>query len=620
MNFRAFRLGPVAFAALLLACSMAADGAESFSVKQYRWPPVLSYLSPGDDGAAAQPATDLPPEDASEAVMIDFMRRSNGFVCFVLEEAGAVLPEGTLAVLDPDSGTMAIRVTDSIHEQIDYYMNDLQRDLPRNIPWSLEVVEAPGSEVRKMLGETHRVRNHEGFQAQLLKKGRSISFMQGETKPGTRTVSESGSRVASLPKTDANGKSEQSPDSSTLLGGQRLELDPVVSRSGIIDLNLSLEQTLTDSGGSSGHPLTQLTVTSIAMENGHTRLLGVSKPRLFRKVKETDLMHATFLRVKAVPVMPDENPRVGKLLEQLGEKVVPIPKGIPKLPQDQPPAGMEIKRFKVSPDFLHIGGPDSTPADPFAPADPSAPAGDRRPSLPKTAEEVLKEQGVPFPAGSWARFVRLTSHLIVCNTLENLGLVEAYFETSGPDLPKMMEFTIHVVQSDGAQIREMEHRCFGKADHSGVMKELMGAASDGKTSFVHSLRVEAKAGTRAKISNAFLEPCRPPSPDPKDTIAPGKAAKVGIELEVDPVVGADGRTIDLNFSLYHDFAPPTQAQSVSAASATEFHRMTTTTSITMDDGSTRLISVWKPTGSPEFEGDILQAAFLTAHVVTIGPE
>lgn len=99
---------------------------------------------------------------------------------------------------------------------------------------------------------------------------------------------------------------------------------------------------------------------------------------------------------------------------------------------------------------------------------------------------------------------------------------------------------------------------------------------------------------------------------------------VGTLLEVDPVGGADGRTVDVNLALEHHYAPPSisppqetgagpaaPATPLSKSATTVFHMATLKTAITLESGATRLIGLWKPQGIPGYEGkDVLQAAFL----------
>jgi hypothetical protein len=40
----------------------------------------------------------------------------------------------------------------------------------------------------------------------------------------------------------------------------------------------------------------------------------------------------------------------------------------------------------------------------------------------------------------------------------------------------------------------------------------------------------------------------------------------------------------------------------------------------MLSGSHRMLSVWKPSGTPELDGDVLQALFMQVHIVKVERE
>ncbi len=100
----------------------------------------------------------------------------------------------------------------------------------------------------------------------------------------------------------------------------------------------------------------------------------------------------------------------------------------------------------------------------------------------------------------------------------------------------------------------------------------------------------------------------------------------GTRLEIEPTIGADGKTIDLAVELEHHFSPPTfRPEPPAGAGKTagfispvpEFHFAKVSTNTTVRSGMTRLVGLWKTddpaVGKP---GDLMQAAFITVHKVT----
>ncbi len=105
--------------------------------------------------------------------------------------------------------------------------------------------------------------------------------------------------------------------------------------------------------------------------------------------------------------------------------------------------------YKVPPDFLSMGGSDAAAPAP-ASADPfAANAGGAAASgliQRKSALDILKAQGIPFPEGASAVFNQVTSQLIVKNTQPNLDLVEAFVDSIRGQGPKQIYITSKFVE------------------------------------------------------------------------------------------------------------------------------------------------------------------------------
>ena len=95
----------------------------------------------------------------------------------------------------------------------------------------------------------------------------------------------------------------------------------------------------------------------------------------------------------------------------------------------------------------------------------------------------------------------------------------------------------------------------------------------------------------------------------------------GTMLEVDPIIGADDVTVDLNVFLEHHTAPPTmhpitlaspdKGTVLTTVEMPEFHCKRLTTQMTMRANTVKLIGAWRPTGKPELENSqLMQVAFL----------
>ena len=101
----------------------------------------------------------------------------------------------------------------------------------------------------------------------------------------------------------------------------------------------------------------------------------------------------------------------------------------------------------------------------------------------------------------------------------------------------------------------------------------------------------------------------------------------GTFWEIDPVIGNDGMTLDLNTLLSFDTARPTERFEVPTskegtrrihAPTVDFHEAEISSALTTRSGMKRLIGLWKPKGTPELEkADVLQAAFIEARIVEV---
>ena len=164
------------------------------------------------------------------------------------------------------------------------------------------------------------------------------------------------------------------------------------------------------------------------------------------------------------------------------------------------------------------------------------------------------------------------------------------------------------------------------SDHRPLLQALNDAAAHKSVTALASLKLETKPGAKALVTQGkeveFVDEI---GIDEKGEPSVTKAThQLGAAFEIDPVLGPDGYTLDVMWSLTYNPAAPEAATERFTDPMTgheitwplpRFHEVSLFNSLTMTDGTARLLSVWKPTG-PEFEGkDVLQCAILTARVV-----
>ncbi len=291
---------------------------------------------------------------------------------------------------------------------------------------------------------------------------------------------------------------------------------------------------------------------------------------------------------------------------------------------------LTTRTFKVPPDFLSCDMPDSGAASPAAPADPFAapsttPALDTPPPQPKTAKQMLEAAGITFPEGASASFNPLTGLLTITNTAPNLDLTDAYVESMHKQAPATVAYTITVIEGPGELIREANALASHSANAAPALAMLLDHAKKpgSNVRIIGDAFLETKSGTRATteagrehshVSDFTL--------DAKSRASIAKETRqIGLRLEIEPVVGADGATIETTLMLTLNAAPPTKRQisvndpltsHAAEFPVTDIPGTKITTGVSIIAGSTKLIGVTKPVGTPQESADILCAVFLTA--------
>jgi hypothetical protein len=656
---------------------------DTWSTKTYRFP--SDDLGTGfvsrDKGQLRAPK--LPKANATEAEVADFLKKSDAIVSLYLKDQGIPLPEGSVVAYDSANQTLVIRTSGKAHEQIGTWATTLVNRVATTLTFATYLIEAEASEVRKIVNEAGGKGDHSAQLARLKAlvgegKGRQVDLLRLETRSGQRaTVVHGEERVHGVElKGSKSGWTAHANDTREI--GARMELDPVLGPDGeTLDLNISIDHDYrlpldrwepvaqTGSGLRADVRVTDFyrvkVTTAQTMMSGTARLLGVWKPEGAQELGRENRLLVAIVRADVVPLLASVDRRLETIFAAQAEKLRPTPAVVPGLVQDPSlPPGMIIRRFKVVPSFLSAGasrdssGPAAAAAaDPFA-AGPMS--NEPRMTVRITALDILRAQGIVFPQGSSANFNSATSELIVRNTSENMALVEAFIDTLTSVLPINVSFDVQIVQADGAFLRKLEEEYASRADHGKMWQSVEEAIAQGRASYVQTLWTGTRSGQRVvtrvsreysyvteastgkgqapeKPSESKTTPPTPPTADARNSEGELSSViemrPVGTSLELDPVIGPDGRTIDVNYALDRDYAAPTLRVPLSSddpkvmkldAPATSFHRARLTTSITYLPGMIRLIGIWKPEGAPNAEGaDVMQAAFMRANLDPVGP-
>ena len=639
----------------------------AFVTRSYRLPAddlITGFVSK-ERGKLRAPA--MPPASASNGEVEAFLKSSHEVAKEYLALHGIMLPGGSLACYDPESQTLVLRAMNMAHDLMAPLAEMMRAALPKHVAWSLEILEAPAAEVRAAVKEAAAKANHLPAYEQLLAKSKVAVSMRGETKSGAPTNSTEGGRAEDSTEYSLDAKNHVTATKEELPTGTQLDLEPTVGADGkTLDLNISLTHPYArplprwellavsppEAPAAEWLDRPRTTVkTSLTMIAPATKLLGVWTLDGAPEPERAGAAQAAFIHSAIVPLLPLEDARAEQLLKAHGEKVIPTPKAVRPVTDPALPPGMIVRRFRVPRNFLSADEKHA-PADPFA----GAPANEPRFTRNVTVEEMLRAAGLPFPEGSSANFSTATGELIVRNTPENLDRVQEHLYSLRPPLAKLVSFTFQIVQADAALIRRLQRETLALPDHRAAWKAIEDAVAANQAKIVRFSRTDTGSGSPFSYQNAIefaqssgLEvssPARTTTSEKKEgqqaaasaeatIVNSGDAARdrgttldrvpVGLHLEAEPTLGADGATVDVNISVKYDYALPAQRMPASApagtiplaAPALQFHDARFKTSTTMLSGSTRLLSVWKPRGAPELEGDVLQAAFLRLDVVPV---
>ncbi|MFT5468905.1 MAG: hypothetical protein ACI8UO_004018 [Verrucomicrobiales bacterium] len=581
----------------------------------------------------------LPDLDADEASLRSFIQKSHEFAKEQLKKRGLIFPKGALFVFDPVSVTLAARLPASSQKIVQREVDSIQMRTQKYIAWNVQILEAPAATIRSAMEKAHETPNHLQLFTKLKNAAdvRVVTTLSGETTSGQSAKTEQTNEYLlsqSLePRSDNSGGFEiQSRQIGTLI-----EIDPVISPTDkIIDFNLSLEHhfdlpiTSTEfirTGENSGVSRSLVetrrasVITTVYLPFGGAKLLGTWKPDRV-KPDESDLLQAAFLSANVVGVLPTANPAVQQLLEKHGDAVLEIPEEQPDpLELRSPDEDDELLPDGMIERTFEIRGPacaNKAPAqDPFEPLgfEPVVPR--------ERAQNILEEEGIPFPDGASAHYHPETAKLIVRNTPANIDLVEVYLDQIMPKKFKTLGIAVHLVEAPAEWLRDLLIETQGSADDSEVWAKILEAEKRGDARILRSSWINARSGHRTNITSGQivpivtgLEPGTDPSLPLKITTEDRLA---GLDIELDPVIGADGRTIDLNLSLEFDYAPPTLLEPIKEVNGGDdrmFHQARIQTSTPLWTGAIRMIGSWKPRDAPGYENaGVLQAAFVRADIL-----
>lgn len=605
-----------------------------------------------------EPAQKLPAGDAENAVWDRAIADCTLAWKRAMKPNGLDFGDEMRVLYDPDTETLSIYADPPEVELLESYTQVLGLR-PARIICTLEVLEGPSALVRDLTAKAQPRRNHAAMLRELealvvRKEAKHVGTLRLETRSGNRSTVQSGPEQTFPRAFVRNEPGAITPFAETRSTGIKLTADLVIGPDGwmtdiLYDLEVhhapaqSREVAAPPLGDSQAHKLQVFdfclahTNAATIFNGNDTKLLGVWTPCDGKGQPRHEALQAAFLHLVPVTSERPLNPLVeAKLREHLHRQGRILGVDAEVLPAISVAKGLQRREFKVPRSFrfdvqldmnaeqqraLFLSESDQSFC--FGP-----PPNPERPAIsdPFAVEDATAGRMVTFPEGTDIRYHERRNVLEVVQTEEGLRKIEKFLDLIWDKTPRSLAFSLHIVQADGTILRELGRDNTMQMDHTGTWAKIEELVRDGKATVLSTQRMETRSGQRASMV-VGLERARVDAFKKTDrgTIeAKTESKTVGTTWEIDPILSTDLKTIDLNLSLDFHFAPLQPATPEAAALpsvgsvADKMYSAKVQSAYTLQSGTMRLISLWKPTGTPELDGnDVMQAAFLRADVVSV---
>jgi hypothetical protein len=530
--------------------------------------------SPADPFAAGQPTPadgKIPRQSAKQ----------------VLEAQGITFPEGSSATFNPATGLLTITNSQPNLDLVEAFVDAIHAHSPATLAHQLIILEGPGELIRTANAAASRTTNAVQELSTLLgyanNSGSNVRVVADaflETKSGTHSSTTAVREHMQATGLDLDTKSRATtswdmrplgltleveptlaPDRATIENSVFIKFHPLATRT----RQLTVTEPLTGRDAEFPFSITAGAqfITALTSTSGAVKLIGVTKPVGLADEK-SDVLWAAFLTTNV-------------------RRVEPLPQALP--PPSPAPLGFTSAIFSAPSGLLEVLM--ETPALPLR-------------------EWLEKEQGITFPAG--ASLEQKGDQLHVTNTPAMIEAVSALVSLAESVAAKTIAFTLHTIEAPAPLLRDLSRQSITSGtDDTAMFTTLETAAARNEARFIHSLFLETKSGNRASHESirehVFISDFA--ITDKNQPELTFEMRKVGAIFEVEPVIGTDGNTVELNFN--HEFHPaPPETRGTHfrdpasgkpfAVPATDFHVLKTTSGLTLTKGSTRLISLHQPTG------------------------
>ena len=239
-------------------------------------------------------------------------------------------------------------------------------------------------------------------------------------------------------------------------------------------------------------------------------------------------------------------------------------------------------------------------------------------------------EGIMLPPGTLTAFDPGNKTVAVRATKDVHERISALATRIERELSKIVVSNLEILEADAAKVREAAQKVTTKANHQAAWEMLDALIPRKEARLVTSLRLETKSGNRATAEGGEIRLYNSETTldESKRSSTAMEERRAGTTLEMEPTIGADGETMELNVSLEHHHGPPVDrwdtinvsGEKTVESPVVDFCVAEVTTGYTTLSGMTKLLGIWKPgAANAAQDGDKLQVAFLTTHIVTLLP-
>ena len=559
------------------------------------------------------------------------IRVYSNFIRPEMEKIGVPVPEGTLIFPDRWAGLAAVRTTNEAHLYWEQMAQEAAFKTPALIQCEFDLIEVETAQASPVLDRLLKQSDHSPILAELTATSSSgyshrLKSMTWIAKSGERVNTESMVRSQFTNGNHTTTERGLEPDQDVPGSGLQVEMEPVLSPDRqTIAVNLRMNHASNQSRIKTldRDSVGKITVedrfrteiqTAMTLIDGRSRMVGTWKSGT------PGWRTMAFLTTSVVLVQPNVVNLVEPWLREHGEAVLPTPPDLAKGAAGSIPAGMSLRRYQVPPDFLSMGTSPAGEAssDPFASTNANASQINKY----RPAKEVLESMGISLPEGSHAKLIRPTSVLEVVTTDASHDLIHIYTSGDCGRSPLCIDLALRIVEADASLIRDWTSKAKSAKEHQAAWEALKNQGTS-----VGDYFITTKSGQRVSLDSGIQH--HSSSGAPADEDDPDNAAKndtemtthtVGLFWEFDPVVGADGQTLDLNMVIEFDTAPPTE-EIHGDQQIVRFFEEALLTSLTTISGQTHLIGAWTPEKLPNRgKRNVMHAAFLEARAMDIETE